>query len=379
MAHRLVTAGRFDAHAAAVAERDAKIIPADQKAKLHAYLSTIATKARKLMHPYSTNVLESMNSLKAGATGKHFRRIGTYSARSDIAVLRFNESVDPSDTEHVLLKLIKHCGVTAEDIPASCHQLCERRTAESKRNRKDRKDDEGQRSRVSRMERRATNDQKSVQEVKDQGGQASEDLRIVTNAGPHRGGKGAIAASIRKETDWEELRVGHEDVTPATWFNRISVTAAQAAELAAHKQGSTEWLRSRMWRITASNFHAATGKTVTSCLKRHLWPSGVITPAMQWGLDNEPVAREAYKSRVKDDPNVSSIEIEERGLVVPLKYPWLGASPDGIVTINYASGEKQKVLLEIKCPQKHPTRENISPNYRDQVNGTMGIYTTNSK
>ena len=229
------------------------------------------------------------------------------------------------------------------------------------------------------MERRATNDQKSVQEVKDQGGQASEDLRIVTNAGPHRGGKGAIAASIRKETDWEELRVGHEDVNLETWFKRINVTAAQAAELAAHKQGSPAWLLSRMWRITASNFHAATGKTVTSCLKRHLWPSVVITPAMQWGLDNEPVAREAYKSRVKDDPNVSSIEIEERGLVVPLQNPWLCASPDGIVTITYASGEKQKVLLEIKCPQKHPTRENISPNYRDQVNGTMGIYTTNSK
>ncbi len=51
---------------------------------------------------------------------------------------------------------------------------------------------------------------------------------------------GAIAASLRKEAEWDEMRVGHEDVTIDTWFNRISVTAEQAAELAAHKQGSLE-------------------------------------------------------------------------------------------------------------------------------------------
>ena len=103
---------------------------------------------------------------------------------------------------------------------------------------------------------------------------------------------------------------------------------------------------------------------------------------MRYGTIKEPVAREAYKRRVIDHltpADVSSVDIEERGLVVPLKYPWLGASPDGIVTITYASGEKQKVLLEIKCPQEHRTLEKIPPKYLDQVNGTMGIYTTNSK
>ncbi len=48
------------------------------------------------------NVLQSMNSLKAGAIGKHFRRIGTYAARDDIAVILFNHPVDPSDTQRTI-------------------------------------------------------------------------------------------------------------------------------------------------------------------------------------------------------------------------------------------------------------------------------------
>ena len=44
--------------------------------------------------------------------------------------------------------------------------------------------------------------------------------------------------------------------------------------------------------------------------------------------------------------NTSSVvEIVESGLVVNSSEPWLGASPDDIVTVD---GEKH--LVEIKCP-----------------------------
>ena len=87
LAKRLATDGRLDKQEAATKEREARLITGEHLDKLKSYLYGIAGKAAKLMHPYSTNVLESMNSLKAGLAGKHWRRIGTHSARADLALL----------------------------------------------------------------------------------------------------------------------------------------------------------------------------------------------------------------------------------------------------------------------------------------------------
>lgn len=65
---------------------------------------------------------------------------------------------------------------------------------------------------------------------------------------------------------------------------------------------------------------------------------------VRWGLQNEDTARESYLKAMQDlHVNLS---ITASGLIINPDLPWLGASPDGVVTCDcHGSG-----VLEIKCP-----------------------------
>ena len=60
---------------------------------------------------------------------------------------------------------------------------------------------------------------------------------------------------------------------------------------------------------------------------------------------------------------------------------WLGASPDGIVTLTTVSGEETKILLEIKCPPiaTYNSVDDLPAEYIAQVNGTMGCFILNDE
>jgi hypothetical protein len=67
-----------------------------------------------------------------------------------------------------------------------------------------------------------------------------------------------------------------------------------------------------------------------------------------------------------------------------LEDSWLGASPDGIVTLTTVSGEETKILLEIKCPpiatyNSVDELKKKKPEYIAQVNGTMGCFILNDE
>ncbi len=79
------------------------------------------------------------------------------------------------------------------------------------------------------------------------------------------------------------------------------------------EQGSEEWKRQRLGKVTASR----------------------VADAMQWGTDNEPQARAAY-SFMTDNEAVESEFIPHPTIGMA------GASPDGLI------GEDG--LVEIKCP-----------------------------
>lgn len=116
------------------------------------------------------------------------------------------------------------------------------------------------------------------------------------------------------------------------------------------EQRSPEWLAARLGCVTASGI-----ADVMATLKRggesasrmsYKWQlvaerlSGLTTEnyvstPMQWGIDQEPLAREAYQI-AKD------VAVEQIGFVYHPTLKWAGASPDGLVG---ADG-----LLEIKCP-----------------------------
>lgn len=70
-------------------------------------------------------------------------------------------------------------------------------------------------------------------------------------------------------------------------------------------------------------------------------------PATKWGLDKEEVARDAYQFSVAGDH--VNLSVSECGLHINESWPFIGASPDGLVFCECCG----KGICEIKCPHKH--------------------------
>ncbi len=68
-------------------------------------------------------------------------------------------------------------------------------------------------------------------------------------------------------------------------------------------------------------------------------------PAVQWGINNEDVARQDYIKEMSMSSHTNFV-CTNAGLVVNPLFPHLGASPDGFVCCDCCG----KGLLEIKCP-----------------------------
>jgi putative phage-type endonuclease len=124
-------------------------------------------------------------------------------------------------------------------------------------------------------------------------------------------------------------------------------------------QRSPEWYAARKDVITAS--------TAAACLgigpNKELWAYNQIcgdgqedNRHMAWGREHEEKARNAY-------------EVLSGNLVIPCgfwlhqDYPWLGASPDGLVGDD--------VLVEVKCPQSLPTE--IPPHHEIQMRVQLAV------
>lgn len=115
------------------------------------------------------------------------------------------------------------------------------------------------------------------------------------------------------------------------------------------EQRSTEWFTARLGKVTASRVADVIAKTKTGySTSRENYMAQLVcermtgtqgesynNAAMQWGTDQEPLARAAYEA-AKD------VLVDEVGFVVHPTINNAGASPDGLV------GDDG--LIEIKCP-----------------------------
>ena len=142
-----------------------------------------------------------------------------------------------------------------------------------------------------------------------------------------------------------------------------------------HKQGSDEWLQSRLGKPTASNF----GKLITPTGKPSASAEGYINEliaqritgelpefytnaAMERGNELEPAAKALYEFTY-------GVEVVEVGLCLHDEFE-CGASPDGLV------GDEGG--LEIKCPLPHThvayLRDgNMPSKYTPQTQGCLWI------
>lgn len=117
------------------------------------------------------------------------------------------------------------------------------------------------------------------------------------------------------------------------------------------KQGSPEWLQARYGQATASRISEIMAKTPSGAWgsSRKNYAAELIlarltekpietytSPAMQWGVDTEPLARAAYEFRF-------DVYVEEVGFIPHPHIELSGASPDGLV------GEDG--LVGFKCPE----------------------------
>jgi hypothetical protein len=140
-------------------------------------------------------------------------------------------------------------------------------------------------------------------------------------------------------------------------------------------QGSEEWERLRA-RPTASNFgrivspargdysEQATAYAAEIVAKR----MGLFTESppsywMQWGTENEPLARAAYEE-------VNGVTVQQVGFITPLFTDVYGGSPDGLIGNDG--------LIEIKCPKPETLirwhSQGVCPDeYRPQIQGLMLI------
>lgn len=145
------------------------------------------------------------------------------------------------------------------------------------------------------------------------------------------------------------------------------------------EQRSPEWFQDRCGKFTGSRFVdvMARNKKTGLPLKAYddlIWQlvvermtgvplEGATGFALQWGSDVEPFARDAYEL---ETGNI----VDEVAFIVHPKYPFVGASPDGLI------GDKRG--LEMKCPKSsivHLQRffDGMPDEYIPQVQGCMWV------
>ena len=99
-----------------------------------------------------------------------------------------------------------------------------------------------------------------------------------------------------------------------------------------------EWFREKKNRLSASVSRQLAFARTPETLKRHYFRAPFDTENLRYGRMTEPKAKEAYSKKYGK-------VVHESGLVVSQNYPWLCASPDGLII-----EDNEIVVLEIKCP-----------------------------
>ena len=150
----------------------------------------------------------------------------------------------------------------------------------------------------------------------------------------------------------EELKIG---CTKAYEKYKNEFTQNQFSNLSLHtcaQSANPSWQLHRAGRITASickvfctNHTKITNKTLFEKIMQYT--KRKPTKQMQYGSTMESSARDWYFATQKQQH--VNLSVRETGFYVGVDYPFLGASPDGIVSCDC---HDQK-LLEIKCPSKY--------------------------
>lgn len=105
------------------------------------------------------------------------------------------------------------------------------------------------------------------------------------------------------------------------------------------QRNNPQWMVERTKRLTASNFgeicRATERKDLKKLAARLLSPSHATGPAINHGIQYEPVAVKWYETSQK-------VVTFEAGIFIDKEMPFIAASPDRVINEN--------LILEVKCP-----------------------------
>ena len=152
------------------------------------------------------------------------------------------------------------------------------------------------------------------------------------------------------------MEMDYDDLLTECKLVSVDITAqsADAIEKATLDQSSSKlWFKYRAGRITASRMksvcHTNAVKPAQSLIKGICYPEvfSFKTKATIWGCQHEQKARNLY-FKISNSQH-KSFSVKDSGLVINCEWPFIGASPDGIINCSCHG----KGVLEIKCPFCH--------------------------
>ena len=134
----------------------------------------------------------------------------------------------------------------------------------------------------------------------------------------------------------EHLTLGYHSLLQLAKNTTLTVTAeqAKAVETKTRAQSNSRiWFRMRAGRITGSKFktacHTDPASPSKSLIMSVCYPElfKYSSTATKWGCQHENIALEIYSHRSEHE----GLKVSKCGLFISTAYPFLGASPDGIV------------------------------------------------
>ncbi len=167
--------------------------------------------------------------------------------------------------------------------------------------------------------------------------------------------KGTLPNPLTNFFDTNNLKLSYPDLLTRSelLFNSYNITSSQAKavqEKTKDQANSKIWYHQRSGRVTASKFKSVCCTNVTqpaqSLIKAICYPESVLfkSRATQWGCEHEDQARKIYQKEMRKKH--ANLTLSKNGLIISPSYPFMGASPDGIIECSCCGYG----VLEIKCP-----------------------------
>lgn len=135
-------------------------------------------------------------------------------------------------------------------------------------------------------------------------------------------------------------------------------------------QGSATWKDQRRGRVTASKFHRVYTrmntykndpdvdmKPILEDILQYRVPSSEL-PALKYGRSMEDTAVKSFKT-VMTELGHKDCVIEKCGLFISETHPFLGASPDRIVTCSCCGRQTLEVKCPLNCSKSVPNENNV--------------------